>query len=173
MTNPHRQPRPLELSDDIRPLLFKLRKITETTVDMFPAAISTEQIIEVENELGCTFPDSIIALFANHDDALTEQCGVRIESVVDNTLQAHQKGHPKTVVAIGCHPDFHCFYCIPRRPSNLDNPGITEYDNFDGSSNYLTLSEWLSQQLEREIDFNGTDPEVTEEELGNFQPALT
>jgi hypothetical protein len=140
-------PRTLNLSENLRQQLIRLRKLSEVTDS---ADISSEQIESVEDALNCEFPDSIIALFANGDDGLYEQRGVKIEDVFDNTKRAHKIGHPKDMVAIGCHPDEHCFYCVSKQPPNQSNPGITEYDNFDGSSSFYSLTEWLKELLEED-----------------------
>ena len=170
MTDRMLQSRPLELSDDVRRLLLKLRKLSNVTAD---PTISADQIRSVEEELGCTFPDPIMATFANGDDALYEQHGVKIEDVVSNTTRAHEIGHPRDKIAIGCHPDDHCFYCVAKQPPSSTNPGITEYDNFDGSSRFFSLLEWLDQLVADEIDFKETNPTVTDEELNDFIPSLT
>ena len=170
MTDGMLQSRPLELSDDVRRLLLKLRKLSNVTAD---PAISANQIRSVEEELGCTFPDPVVAAFANGDDALYEQYGVKIEDVVCNTTRAHGIGHPVEKIAIGCHPDDHCFYCVAKQSPSPTNPGITEYDNFDGSSRFFTLLEWLGQLVADEIDFKETNPTVTDDELNDFIPSLT
>lgn len=92
-----REPRPLTLSDEIRRLLIKLCKISES--DLNPT-ISLEQLVSVENELDTQFPDSIVALFANGDDTLQEQVGVQIEEVVDYTRRAHEVGFRKIALPL-------------------------------------------------------------------------
>ena len=164
-----REPRPLELPDNIRDSLIQLRKLSDV---QRPATVAIEQVESLEEALKCTFPDTILALFANGDDGLVEDCGVRIEDVYDNTLRAREMGHPKDKIAIGSHPDSHCFWCVSKSPPNPNNPGITEYDNFDGGSSFYSLEEWLTQIYDDRADFLETTVVVSDEDRQSFLPAL-
>jgi hypothetical protein len=178
-------PGPLRLRDSVRTALLVLRHLTQVTLDsrapprrIPPAEVELSLVVDVEKALRCTFPDEILACLANGDDELIEY-GFVLGDVVDHTRLARSRRCPKDLVAVGCHPDQHAFYCVSRdRPR--DRPvQFVDYDNFDGSTNWYDLGEWLSDKAagrqmflaEQYPQLAGWKPSPAE--VSGFAPTLT
>jgi len=147
-------PGPLQLRDSVRAALYSLRHLTQVTLDtltpprtLSPAELDQSRVVDVENALRCSLPDEILACLANGDDELHE-FGFVLGQVADHTRLARKRGCPKDLVAVGCHPDFHAFYCISQDGPRDRGVQIADLDNFDGSLNWYDLSKWLSDQVE-------------------------
>lgn len=161
--------RELSVPDTIADLLIKLRLLTDTTK---APLLDLSAVTSLENALKCVLPEVVLALFANGDDQLFDWCGIDLEEAYDHTLEAHCKGLSKDLIVIGRHPDDHCYYCVPRQSKRDAVPGITVYENFDQSTGWHSLDEWLTQLIE-ECDFDERNPEVTDAMREEFRPALT
>jgi hypothetical protein len=139
--------------------LYSLRHFTQVSLDALnpprtlPAAeLDMSLLVSVEEALKCSLPDEILACLANGDDELSEY-GFAIGQVTDHTQLAGRRGCPKDLVAVGCHPDSHAFFCVSRnRPRNRPVQ-IADLDNFDGNMNWYDLGEWLAGKVEGRQEF--------------------
>jgi hypothetical protein len=98
--------------------LYSLRHFTQLSLNplnpprTLPAAeLDVSLVTSVEEALRCSLPDEILACLANGDDELTE-FGFVLGQVADHTRLARKRGCPQDLVAVGCHPDFHAFFCV-------------------------------------------------------------
>src|SRR5262245_55586876 len=146
------QPGPLRLRDSVRSWLLLLRHMTQVTLDsrtpprkLPPAELDLSLVVDVEQALRCSLPDEALACLANGDDELIEY-GFVLGQVVDHTQMAWQRRCPKDLVAFGCHPDLHAFYCVSRERQRHRPVQMADFDNFDGSVNWYDLGDWLADK---------------------------
>jgi hypothetical protein len=178
------RPRPLRLRDSVRTALYSLRHITQVSLDSLTpprklraAELDVSLVVTVEEALRCTLPDEILACLANCDDVLHE-FGFVLGQVADHTRLARKRGCSKELVAVGCHPDSHAFFCVSRDGLRSRGVQIADLDNFDASLNWHDLGEWLAGKVEgrqaflseQHMALAGWEPSPTE--LSTFAPSL-
>ena len=177
-------PGPLRLRDSVRSALYSLRHFTQVGLDTLTpprrlpvAQLGVSPVAAVEEALGCSLPDEILACLANGDDELHE-FGFVLGQVADHTRLARKRGCPKDLVAVGCHPDFHAFFCVSRSGPRGRAVQIADLDNFDGSLNWYDLAEWLSGKAKGRREFLAerytplAEWKASEAELSAFSPSL-
>jgi hypothetical protein len=153
------RPGPLRLRDSVRASLYALRHFTQVSLDTLtpprrlPAAeLDVSLVVAVEQALRYSLPDEALACLANGDDELLEY-GFDLGQVAEHTRRARQRGCPRDFVAVGCHPDFHAFYCVARDGPRGRAVQIADLDNFDGSLTWYDLGDWLSGMAAGRQDF--------------------
>src|SRR5262245_41775271 len=175
---------PLRLRESVRASLFALRYLTQvslkdlSTPRQMPAAELDLNLVEqVEQALNCRLPFEVIACLANGDDQLRE-FGFVLGQVVDHTRLARKRGCSRDLIAVGCHPDFHAFYCVTREGSRDRAVQLGDLDNFDRSLNWYDLGDWLTQKLDGRQQFLAeqylelVNWVPTPIEIADFKPAL-
>jgi len=177
-------PGPLRLRDSVRRALYCLRRFTQVGLDTLSpprrlqaAELDVSLVVAVEESLQCSLPDEILACLANGDDVLNE-FAFMLGQVADHTRLARKRGCPKDLVAIGCHPDSHAFYCVCRSGPRDRGVQIADLDNFDGSLNWHDLGDWLSGKALGRQEFLASQYTALAEwqpaaaELSAFAPSL-
>jgi hypothetical protein len=167
------KPRELQIREALGVRLVQLRLFSGATL---PPTLDAQAVAEAERLVKGVLPDEILAVLANGDDELYDQRGIdlsRIQEYVDEAKSSHC---PKELVPIG--RDEHLLFCIGRTLSRTATPGITTFDDADGSTSYLSLLEWLDQIIEiRRESLRHLDPALAElmptgQDLSNYRPAL-
>jgi hypothetical protein len=148
------QPGPLSLRDSVRKSLYSLRHFTHVSFESLspprevaPAILNLALVEQVERALKCQLPFEILACLANHDDELLDQ-GFSLGQVADHTRKARKRGCPKDLIAVGCQPDSHAYYCVSRDGPRNRAVQLADRDNFDGAVNWYDLGDWLSDLAE-------------------------
>lgn len=161
-----RHPRELQLLDPIRERLVLLRKLHGETCD---PVLSADQVADIEEELHCVLPDAILALLAAGVNALHEE---DIAHICDYQELAAGWRCPADLFVIG-EEDGHVIYLIPRYSNRSATVGVTCYCDEDGSTAYLSLTQWLEAQIRNQFGLNLEEvPPPTPEELAAFCPRL-
>ena len=153
------EPGPLRLRDSVRSALYSLRHFTQVCLDRLTpprtlraAELDLSLVVSVEEALRCSLPDEILACLASGDDVLHEY-GFILGEVADHTRRARKRGCSKDLVAVGCHPDSHAFYCVSRAGQRGRGVQMADLDNFDGSLNWYDLGDWLAGKVEGRQSF--------------------
>lgn len=76
-----RIPRPLDLPDDLRTVLARLRHLEARKAPLPPAEIDLDQLADVEGQLGMRLPDALLALYAAHLPSLASHHELGLSSL--------------------------------------------------------------------------------------------
>jgi hypothetical protein len=177
-----RVPRPIAVTEAVRRNLLRLRLLSRTGFDatgertLPNPVLAVEVVRDVEQALSCLFPDDVLAVFANADGYLGEH-GFRIESVAEQTRDAHRRSCLRDLITVG-ETDGHVFYCVPSHGALDQCPNLVIYDDEDSSTTVRYLADWLAERVDGRRQFLERQSSVlarrepTDKELTTFRPAL-
>jgi hypothetical protein len=158
-----RAPRKLQLSSEVARLLTRISSLEG--LGRAPG-IEARAVEDLEEELHCEFTDDVLALFAGGDELYSND-GIDLTQVMSVTRWARKHGAALDLVVIGqAVGDGHIYYCVKRRPTDLERGRIYTFCNEDRSTSSELLTAWLEQRVERIEEGLEDQPDAKKTENG-------
>lgn len=154
MVEEKREAGEIDMTDDLRGLLTRLRSIEAVSE---PAEIEVEAVRDVERGLGLRLPDHVLALFAARIPFLEEAKEMSLSKVIGHTGKVRALGATGDIVGLGKEGDD--YLCLEKGGEEGPSARLTIFDVERKGRARTPFMDWLEGIISQRAAAMGLSPD--------------